>query len=74
MRGPELFARSLDGTHHAVMCAVLCAAYAGHAQPDALPLGRDLVGVRVSVWWEGDGRWYNGTIRDFSASGEHLIL
>lgn len=37
-------------------------------------LGRDLVGVRVSVWWEDDGRWYAGTVRDFSALGEHLIL
>ena len=45
------------------------------AEPDfARSLGCDLIGVRVSVWWEGDSKWYSGTVRDFSALGEHLIL
>ena len=33
-----------------------------------------LKGRRVSVWWEDDRKWYDGTVRDYSALGEHLVL
>ena len=40
----------------------------------ATQLGRSLVGVRVSVWWEEDEVWYDGTIRAFDdVMGEHLV-
>ena len=40
----------------------------------AAQLGRSLVGLRVSVWWEDDEKWYAGTIREFdSVAGEHLV-
>jgi hypothetical protein len=41
----------------------------------ATQLGRSLVGLRVSVWWEEDEAWYDGTVRDFDqVQGEHLVL
>ena len=43
-------------------------------KPSARQLGRSLVGLRVSVWWEEDEAWYDGTIREFDdVQGEHLV-
>ena len=37
-------------------------------------LGNSLVGLRVSVWWEEDEAWYDGTVREFDHTlGEHLV-
>ena len=46
----------------------------GAPSRSARQLGRSLVGLRVSVWWEEDEAWYDGTIRDFDdVMGEHLV-
>lgn len=50
------------------------AAAAASKTMSARQLGRSLVGSRLSVWWEEDEAWYEGTVRDFSgALGEHVI-
>ena len=47
---------------------------AGAPSRSARELGRSLVGLRVSVWWEEDEAWYDGTIREFDdVQGEHLV-
>ena len=40
----------------------------------ARQLGQRLVGTRLSVWWEDDEAWYDGTVAEYShALGQHLI-
>ena len=47
---------------------------AASSSKSARQLGDSLVGTRLSVWWEDDEAWYDGTVRGFSdALGEHLI-
>ena len=34
-----------------------------------------LIGQRVRVWWEGNGRWYSGVIHRYNATtGQHQVL
>lgn len=44
-------------------------------EPPPLKTGAQLLHKRVSVWWEGDGAWYNGRIMSFNAeSGRHGVV
>ena len=46
---------------------------AEEVEPDAG--GQKLIGRRVSIYWDEDDKYYDGTIKEFAqASGEHLVL
>ena len=39
------------------------------------PTGAAMVGLRLRVWWEGDARWFPGTVRAYSALDEaHTVV
>ena len=62
-RSPSVVSKADSSLHRANM-----------TERSATQLGRSLVGVRVSVWWEEDEVWYDGTIRAFDdVMGEHLV-
>ena len=42
--------------------------------PKAAGVGAELVGRRLKVWWEGDGRWYKGLVMAYDeADGAHTV-
>ena len=44
-------------------------------EPPPPMTGLQLLHKRVSVWWEGDGAWYNGRIMSFNVkSGRHGVV
>ena len=46
----------------------------GHSSRYAGSNSVQFVGKRITVFWEGDGRWYSGTIKEYNPAGaKHLV-